>query len=226
MSTTVPCTGLCGVENHIAGSSAHKTCQARTAAIARHPAGKRSQDVMADFGLLTRTAESADTIKARLESAEDPHSPDHDDDRTALYEASLDDPSPSPMMSQAEILGLVAEPDGGATVDLRNQRAVTAGFAHSPYPERCLVVDVDDLDYDTIIGYTRDNADIFAEDDQANLGLWHNPDDGKVYVDVSIVCTDASEARADCEVNDQKAFFDLQTFDSVTVDNDAKSGQS
>lgn len=228
MSTTVPCTGLCGVENHIAGSSAHKTCQARTAAIARHPAGKRSQDVMADFGAQSARAsvQSADTIKARLESASDPHSPDHDDDRTALYEASLLEPSASTMMSQAEILGLVSEPDGGATVDVRSQKAVTSGFAHSPYPERSKVVDVEDLDYDTIIEYAEGNSDIFDDDDQAYLGLWHNPEDSKVYLDVSVVCTDAAEARADCEVNDQIAFFDLQTFESVTVNPNATSGQN
>lgn len=229
MSTTVPCTGLCGVENHVAGSAAHKTCQGRTAAIAAHPAGKRGRDVMADFGALDSAAtvsQSAESIRARLEAAEDPHSADHDDDRTALYEASLLNSAPSPMMSQADILGLVSEPDGGATVDVKGQKMVTSGFAHSPYPERSKVVDVDDLDYDTIIEYAEGNSDIFGDDDQAYLGLWHNPEDSKVYLDVSVVCTDAAEARADCEVNDQIAFFDLQTFESVTVNPDATSGQT
>lgn len=50
MSNTVPCTGNCGVSNHVAGSASHKTCQARTSAMAAHPAGKGRAD--------TRTAQA------------------------------------------------------------------------------------------------------------------------------------------------------------------------
>lgn len=52
MSNTVPCTGNCGVSNHVAGSASHKTCQARTSAMASHPAGKgrgTSESVASDF---------------------------------------------------------------------------------------------------------------------------------------------------------------------------------
>lgn len=52
MSNTVPCTGNCGVANHVAGSEAHRVCQARTAAMAAHPAGKgrgTAEAVSSDF---------------------------------------------------------------------------------------------------------------------------------------------------------------------------------
>ena len=37
---------------------------------------------------------------------------------------------------------------------------------------------------------------------------------------------DAKEARKECEDNDQIAYFDLQDFSSVTVNQNATSGQS
>ena len=37
---------------------------------------------------------------------------------------------------------------------------------------------------------------------------------------------DAKEARKQCEDNDQIAYFDLQDFTSVTVNQNATSGQS
>lgn len=50
MTTTVPCTGHCGVDNHVAGSKAAEICQVRTAAIAAHPAGKgRAGTASSDF---------------------------------------------------------------------------------------------------------------------------------------------------------------------------------
>lgn len=233
MSNTVPCTGNCGVANHQAGSEAARICQARTAAMAAHPAGKGRKDspqgVMGDFGTAaggTATPETAESLREQLSAAADPHSPEHDDTRTRLYELSVADPeSNSSVMTEAEILSLVADPDGGATVDLSSMRAVTSGFAHSPYPERSMVVDAKNMKFGDLTRFRHRNADIFSTDDQAYLGLWNNPDDGKVYVDVSVVCEDAAEARADCEVNDQIAFFDLQTLESVTVNPDAKSGQ-
>lgn len=227
MSTTVPCTGNCGVDNHVAGSNAHRTCQARTAAMAAHPAGKGHGNAMGDFGVAaggTTPPETAESLRERLRDATDPSSPEYDDIRTRLYELSVAEPGEP--LTQGDILGLTAEPDGGATVDLGSSRSVSAGFAHSPYPERSKVVDAKELQFDDLVAFTMDNRDIFEDDDQAFLGLWHNPDDGKVYIDVSVVCTDAAEARADCEVNDQIAFFDLQTFESVTVNPDAKSGQA
>ena len=47
----------------------------------------------------------------------------------------------------------------------------------------------------------------------------------KAYLDVSKRYDTAEEARIACEQNDQIAYFDLQTFESVDVNREATSGQ-
>lgn len=91
MSNNVPCTGNCGVSNHVAGSESHRLCQARTAAMAAHPAGKgrgTSEAVSSDF------SETASDIGRRqaaeyLERLEDtvgvpPHYRDADEIRAEI----------------------------------------------------------------------------------------------------------------------------------------------
>jgi hypothetical protein len=46
-----------------------------------------------------------------------------------------------------------------------------------------------------------------------------------VYLDVSIVTDTAAKAHELALAHDQIAYFDFQTFESVTVDANAKSGQ-
>lgn len=123
----------------------------------------------------------------------------------------------------------VAVPDGGATFNLSGTTPVS-GFCASPYPQFSKVFNsakdfnVSDL-YDFYENINSSSEGLLDED-EVYVGLWNDPDTGKLYLDVSKRYDTAEEARIACEQNDQIAFFDLNTFSSVDVDRNAKSGQN
>lgn len=163
-----------------------------------------------------------------LDSAADSSSPDLDDTRTQLayltHEYSRGS-VPSEESVASDIVNDVSEPDGGATRSPISKLSPTGGFCCSPYPERSRIITSSGKQLmDDILKYGDDNIDLLTRDDHY-VGLWNDPADGKVYLDVSCVTMDASEARDKCEDNDQIAYFDLQRFESVTVNEDATSGQ-
>lgn len=115
------------------------------------------------------------------------------------------------------ILHSIQSPDGGATWDPRTKMSPVTGFCVSPYPERGVVVE-DYRDPEkfvrTLNKFRSDNADLFGKPGNY-IGLWNNPEDGKVYLDVSRNVASAEEARNICDHNEQIAFFDLQNYSSV-----------
>lgn len=122
----------------------------------------------------------------------------------------------------------IHEPDGGATFDLKGIQPST-GFCASPYPEYSKVFSSSkEVTFSALASYVSEvekaNSAIFSQE-ETYLGMWNDPDDGKVYLDISKRYHTAEEAREACEDNDQIAFFDLNTFESVDVDRNAKSGQ-
>ncbi len=132
----------------------------------------------------------------------------------------------SPIETQLEGVAL---PDGGATFNLEGIRP-TSGFCASPYPEHSKVFDrAEDVTFGALTEYVKGvnekNPNIFSED-ETYLGLWNDPETNKVYLDISKRYSTAEEARTACKNHDQIAFFDLQTFESVDVDREAKSGQN
>lgn len=121
-------------------------------------------------------------------------------------------------------LNNIHEPDGGATFNPKNQLVPTSGFCYSPYPQFSQVADAKEVTAEYLLNYTNKYSNILNKENHF-LGLWNNPEDGKVYIDISINTINASETRKECLQTDQIAYFDLQTFESVTVNSDAKSGQ-
>jgi len=128
----------------------------------------------------------------------------------------------------------IRKPDGGATISIstnNNQSAIipTVGFCASPYPQHSKVFDTSkDVNHSSILEFMinveKENQDIFS-DDETYVGLWNDPKTGKIYLDISKRYHTAQEARIACEENDQIAYFDLQTYESIDVDRSATSGQ-
>lgn len=121
------------------------------------------------------------------------------------------------------------EPDGGFTFNPRTNKAANAGFAVSPYPERSRVIqNVNQLSDREVLGqinsYMSDNADLLSKDKHF-LGGWHDPATGDAYLDVSIVESSSGAAYFTGKNHDQIAYFDLQSFESVDIDRNARSGQ-
>ena len=122
----------------------------------------------------------------------------------------------------------VKVPDGGATFTLEGIRP-TVGFCASPYPQHSKVFsNAYEVSFESLSEYVAEieskDPTIFSQE-ETYLGLWNDPGDGKVYLDISKRYFSAEEARVACEENDQIAFFDLNLFESVDVDRNAKSGQ-
>ena len=149
--------------------------------------------------------------------------PEYDEVRNQLYRASKKESGSPDRTTANDVAGGLAEPDSGATVDMLKGTSVDSGFAYSPYPERSKGVHVSELTGDDINNYVQQNMDILSQEGNY-LGVWHDPSDGTVYLDISVVSDDAYQARKGCEDNDQIAFFDMQTFESVTVNSQATSG--
>ena len=132
-----------------------------------------------------------------------------------------------------DLAGSVRTPDGGFTYDPERGETITAGFGVSPYPERSKVITILDMTDDEIMAaiheFDQDNKDVLSKEGNY-IGAWHDPgengkDEGKVYLDVSVVTDSAKKARQISIDHDQIAFYDFQAGESVTVDRNAKSGQ-
>lgn len=97
-------------------------------------------------------------------------------------------------------------------------------MAVSPYPNRSKVVPLGKLTPKVIQQYRDQNKDLLSKPGH-HLGGWHDTETGKVYLDISVVVKTHSEARKLSEDHDQIAYFNLRTFETVTVNREAKSGQ-
>ena len=133
----------------------------------------------------------------------------------------------------ADVLQDLHSPDSGATMSIKSKSMATVpttGFCASPYPQHSKVFDSSkDVSFDSILDFMNEiksiDGEIFSED-ETYIGLWNDPQTGKVYLDISKRYHTAKEARIACEENDQIAYFDLQTFECVDVDRSATSGQN
>lgn len=117
----------------------------------------------------------------------------------------------------------IKQPDGGFTYQPLSQEEPTEGYAISIHPDRSFAADASDLEYEDIESYILKNADLLSQESNY-LGAWHDPASGKVFLDVSRVTNDPSEAHELALQYDQIAYFDLGKGASVTVNPEATSG--
>lgn len=127
--------------------------------------------------------------------------------------------------------------NGGATYSPKTGTAPRFGFGYSVYPDRSKVVDIQEFASDrktfmrNMMEYQWKNADALEKSGNW-VGLWHDGETGKLYIDISKVCATAENARKQCLAHDQIAYYDFQSAynkgeeGSVYVNRDAKSGQS
>jgi hypothetical protein len=114
-----------------------------------------------------------------------------------------------------QMLADASTPDGGFTWNPNTGQTASFGFAVA-VGSREKVVD-SPLTMDVVRQYIKDNSDAVDLTKKGNyVGAWNNPENGKIYLDVSTVTTNAERARRLCG-DTEISFFDLQTFKSVTV---------
>ena len=105
--------------------------------------------------------------------------------------------------------------NGGITFDPRTLKAVTAGFALSPYKRHERIIPCAEFSAVSIRKFMQDNQVLLALQDHY-LGAWCSA--GRIYLDVSVVVRDRAYAEELARAADQLAFFDLETFEEIKVE--------
>lgn len=113
-----------------------------------------------------------------------------------------------------ELSNRLAEPDGGFTIDVRTGREVAAGYAVSIFPQHSLELPLADATPAALCHYIEQHADVLA-DPHNRLGGWHDPETGRIWLDISLVLADRDEAIKWAEAANQIAIFDLGNFESI-----------
>lgn len=120
------------------------------------------------------------------------------------------------------------EDNSGASINTKDDVYVKNGFSVSPYPEYSVGLDIDNMDNttfkNTLSEYIEEHKEVLSKENHI-LGLWKSPFDKKLYLDISVVTSDAGECRKVGLEKDQQAYFDFQTMSAITIDENATSGQ-
>lgn len=114
------------------------------------------------------------------------------------------------------ILDAIGRPDGGFTYHAVTGEQPTTGFALSIHRDREAVMDDSQATVVALARYAAKNWGLLKESGNF-IGGWHNPDDGKVYLDVSTVVETAEEADRLARAADQIAYFDLVKGQSIKI---------
>jgi hypothetical protein len=101
--------------------------------------------------------------------------------------------------------------DGGFTLDDHGQ-SVTSGYAVAAHPDREVILA--ELSMGDLLEFMIRNADVLTLPGRV-LGGWHDPADGRIYLDVSIVLADREAAMALAVDHDELAIFDLAAGQSI-----------
>jgi hypothetical protein len=114
------------------------------------------------------------------------------------------------------ILDAIHRADGGFTYHAVTGDQPTTGFALSLHPDREAIMDDSQATVVALAQYAAKNWDLLKESGNF-MGGWHNPDDGKVYLDVSTVVKTAEEADRLAREAKQIAYFDLVKGQSIKI---------
>ncbi|WP_394359897.1 hypothetical protein [Amycolatopsis sp. SB7-3] len=115
----------------------------------------------------------------------------------------------------AELAAACAVPDGGFTIDPTTGVTPCTGFAVSVHPQYEHVIDAP-VTADDLAAYLTRHASILHVAGRA-FGGWHNPDTGRVYLDVSIVVPTLAEALDHGRAARQLSVYDLATGACIDV---------
>jgi hypothetical protein len=123
------------------------------------------------------------------------------------------------------LLDRVGKPDGGFTYSPTLRTEPTEGYALSIHPERSAVVDAETIKLKDLAEFVAKNRDLLSKEGN-HFGAWHDPESGKVFLDVSTVTPDPKVAESLALKHDQIAYFDLKRGQSVTVKGTAHGPQA
>lgn len=112
------------------------------------------------------------------------------------------------------LLKRLADPDSGFTYSVNLAKEPTTGYVVSPHLDRERLIEAKDLQLTNLVDYIEDNADLLRRKEKF-LGGWHNPDSGKIVLDVVEVVADKSKAESMAVAHQQDAFYDLERGETI-----------
>jgi thioredoxin reductase len=121
----------------------------------------------------------------------------------------------------AALMADIDKPDGGFTYQPVTEEQPKGGYVVSPYPERSFAKDK--ITATDLYRYIQKNGDLLVEQHHY-IGGWHDPESGKVFLDVSIAVPNEKEAERIAIEKDQISYFDVVNKRVVTVNKHATSG--
>jgi hypothetical protein len=100
--------------------------------------------------------------------------------------------------------------NGGATHSLLiGDRSKSKGYAVSSYPNREVIVPLDEFTPEVVRSFIAQNKGVLTKDPKANLGTWVNNVTGNVHIDVTKVEPSLDKAIREGVKGDQFAIYDL-----------------
>lgn len=118
------------------------------------------------------------------------------------------------------ILKNVRQADGGATID-KNGNFANGKYYASIYPQYSLIIDnAKNVTAKTIQNYVEQVNKLsggLLDRPNCYLGLWNNPNNHKVYFDISKSFDNKKAVKNACLQHSQLAYFDVASGKSVKV---------
>lgn len=167
-----------------------------------------------------------DTDIDRVEELAREDTPESDVYRTALYEKLNEKKEKDKKPIKDFTFEEYTIANSGISLNPNNNEVYNGGFCMSPYPDRSefLSDTLNDEEFQNYLKeYCERNKDLLDKPNHC-LGLWRE-ENGPLWIDVSVVLEDASDCRTYGSESDQKAYFDLQLGEAITIDMSATSGQ-
>jgi len=127
--------------------------------------------------------------------------------------------------AEADTLAEKAIDDGGFTYNTVDKKAVTKGFAVSPYEERSKEIPRAEFGAESVYQYASANRDLLKQPDH-NLGGWHDTENDSIWLDVSVVKSNQADAVKVAKDHNQKAIFNLETFEEIPTGGTGRSSRS
>jgi len=125
----------------------------------------------------------------------------------------------SQQVNTTALLDFIKQNPEGFTIDPITLESPTSGFAVSPIKALELVVGQDGMTKEDARQFAKNVADLAQEMDQPVFaGGWLNPDNGKYYLDATIVFDKKEDALYTAEAAQQIAIFDLGTFNETKTE--------
>ena len=133
--------------------------------------------------------------------------------RTGASEAHFETPGERGL---GALLSTLKTPDAGFTYHAVTGHQPKTGYAVSVYKGREATYDVKTLKVTDLLDYAHANWGLLSKSDNY-FGGWHNPDDGKLYLDVSKVVATQDRAERLGRMHNQLAYYDFKNNTSVKV---------